>query len=71
MIVQVAPVEKNAAETVASLNFAQRVRSVELGQATRRVDNMDPSQTDVSSKIKGCSIVLDNVTANNFFFAIL
>ena len=37
MIVQVAPVEKNVGETVASLNFAQRVRSVELGQATRKV----------------------------------
>ena len=37
MIVQVAPVEKNVGETVASLSFAQRVRSVELGQATKKV----------------------------------
>ena len=36
MVVQVAPVEKNVAETVCSLNFAQRVRTVELGQATKR-----------------------------------
>ena len=37
MVVQVAPVDKNAAETVCSLNFAQRVRTVELGQASRKV----------------------------------
>ncbi len=37
MVVQVAPVEKNSGETVCSLNFAQRVRAVELGQATKRV----------------------------------
>ena len=37
MVVQAAPVEKNVAETVCSLTFAQRVRAVELGQATRRV----------------------------------
>ena len=36
-----APVEKNVGETVCSLNFAQRVRAVELGQACRRV--VDPS----------------------------
>ncbi|KAI8497693.1 zonula adherens maintenance [Branchiostoma belcheri] len=35
MVVQVAPVEKNVKETLASLNFAQRVRTVELGQATQ------------------------------------
>ena len=38
MIVEVAPVEKNVGETVASLSFAQRVRSVELGQASRKLD---------------------------------
>lgn len=37
MIVQIAPVEKNLGESVCSLNFAQRVRSVELGQASRQV----------------------------------
>lgn len=36
MVVQVSPVEKNVGETVCSLNFAQRVRTVELGQATKR-----------------------------------
>ena len=38
MIVQIAPVEKNLGESVCSLNFAQRVRSVELGQASKRVE---------------------------------
>ena len=37
MVVQAAPVEKNVSETVCSLTFAQRVRAVELGQATRRI----------------------------------
>ncbi|XP_031564254.1 kinesin-like protein KIFC3 isoform X2 [Actinia tenebrosa] len=38
MVVQVAPVEKNVGETVCSLTFAQRVRTVELGQATRKTE---------------------------------
>ncbi|KAK2149707.1 hypothetical protein LSH36_441g02037 [Paralvinella palmiformis] len=50
MIVQVAPVEKNVAETVASLVFAQRVRAIELGQATRRVDSVDNSPSEVCNK---------------------
>ena len=41
MVVQVAPVEKNAGETNCSLTFAQRVRQVELGQASRRVENLE------------------------------
>ena len=36
MIVQLSPVEKNVGETLASLSFAQRVRAVELGQATKK-----------------------------------
>ena len=41
MITQVAPVRKNEGETICSLNFAQRVRNVELGAATRRLENGD------------------------------
>ena len=41
MITQVAPVRKNEGETICSLNFAQRVRNVELGAATRRFENGD------------------------------
>ncbi|XP_015769144.1 PREDICTED: kinesin-like protein KIFC3 [Acropora digitifera] len=37
MVAQVSPVEKNLTETVYSLHFAQGVRTVELGQATRRI----------------------------------
>lgn len=36
MIVQVAPIERHVNETLCSLNFAQRVRSVELGMASNR-----------------------------------
>ncbi|ELW66203.1 Kinesin-like protein KIFC3 [Tupaia chinensis] len=38
MVVQVSPVEKNASETLYSLKFAERVRSVELGPGARRAE---------------------------------
>ena len=41
MITQVAPVERNVGETLASLNFAQRVRTVELGQATKKTESAE------------------------------
>ena len=41
MMVQVSPVEKNSSETLCSLVFAQRVKSVELGQASRRTEASD------------------------------
>ncbi|XP_078400158.1 kinesin-like protein KIFC3 isoform X1 [Cetorhinus maximus] len=39
MMVQVSPMEKNVNETVCSLKFAQRVRSVELGAMVRRAES--------------------------------
>ena len=41
MVVQVSPVEKNVSETVCSLTFAQRVRTVELGQATKKTESVE------------------------------
>ncbi|XP_061450360.1 kinesin-like protein KIFC3 isoform X2 [Rhineura floridana] len=38
MMVQVSPVEKNTSETLCSLKFAERVRSVELGPGSRRAE---------------------------------
>ncbi|XP_012503292.1 PREDICTED: kinesin-like protein KIFC3 [Propithecus coquereli] len=38
MVVQVSPVEKNTSETLYSLKFAERVRSVELGSGPRRAE---------------------------------
>ncbi|XP_055993104.1 kinesin-like protein KIFC3 isoform X2 [Sorex fumeus] len=38
MVVQVSPVEKNTSETLYSLKFAERVRSVELGPVSRRAE---------------------------------
>lgn len=35
---QVSPVEKNTSETLYSLKFAERVRSVELGPGSRRAE---------------------------------
>lgn len=41
MIVQAAPVEKNVSETTCSLSFGQRVRMVELGTASRKLETSD------------------------------
>ncbi|NWX13990.1 KIFC3 protein, partial [Aegotheles bennettii] len=38
MMVQVSPAEKNTSETLCSLKFAERVRSVELGPVSRRAE---------------------------------
>ena len=38
MVVQVSPALKNIGETLCSLNFAQRVRMVELGQASKKIE---------------------------------
>ncbi|XP_071092118.1 kinesin-like protein KIFC3 [Haliotis cracherodii] len=52
MIVQVAPVERNVSETTCSLNFAQRVRSVELGAASKRIEsNTDHNENGLSSPL--------------------
>ena len=39
MVVQISSAMKNVGETLCSLTFAQRVRTVELGQTTRKVEN--------------------------------
>ncbi|KAL3858961.1 hypothetical protein ACJMK2_009206 [Sinanodonta woodiana] len=41
MLVQIAPVRKNEGESICSLNFAQRVRNVELGAATKKVEKLE------------------------------
>ncbi|XP_051787461.1 kinesin-like protein KIFC3 isoform X3 [Erpetoichthys calabaricus] len=38
MMVQISPAEKNVSESICSLKFAQRVRSVELGPQSRKVE---------------------------------
>ena len=65
MVVQVAPVKKNAGETFCSLDFASRVRNVELGQATKRVEGVNsPMKSDVSIISK--SIQNNNLLGINF-----
>ena len=63
MVVQVAPVEKNVGETVCSLNFAQRVRTVELGQATKRTEtsemaNMKDRLRELEVRCKNVNVLL-------------
>lgn len=38
MFVQISPSDQDLSETLSSLNFATRVRGVELGPARKRVD---------------------------------
>ncbi|XP_078435489.1 di-glucose binding protein with Kinesin motor domain-containing protein [Wolffia australiana] len=45
MFVQVSPSENDYSETLSSLNFATRVRGVELGPAKRQVDNGELQKT--------------------------
>ncbi|XP_069510416.1 kinesin-like protein KIFC3 isoform X2 [Ambystoma mexicanum] len=56
MMVQVSPVEKNTSETLCSLKFAERVRSVELGPVTRKTDQLplcsQEQAEDLSSPIQ-------------------
>ncbi|XP_023766997.1 kinesin-like protein KIN-14R [Lactuca sativa] len=41
MFVQISPSEKDLSETLSSLNFATRVRGVELGQARKQIDTSE------------------------------
>jgi hypothetical protein len=43
MFVNISPAVYNVSETLCSLNFASRCRSVELGQARRQVGTEDPA----------------------------
>lgn len=41
MFVQISPNEKDNSETLCSLNFASRVRGIELGPAKKQLDNTE------------------------------
>ncbi|KAJ8527769.1 hypothetical protein K7X08_015220 [Anisodus acutangulus] len=41
MFVQISPIENDLSETLCSLNFASRVRGIELGPAKKQVDSME------------------------------
>ena len=48
MVVQVSPALTNVGETLCSLNFAQRVRMVELGQASKKIEAADQNVSKIS-----------------------
>ncbi|NWT46780.1 KIFC3 protein, partial [Chroicocephalus maculipennis] len=54
MMVQVSPAEKNTSETLCSLKFAERVRSVELGPVSRKAELASwPSQEQLEGLTPG------------------
>ncbi|XP_009317140.1 PREDICTED: kinesin-like protein KIFC3 [Pygoscelis adeliae] len=54
MMVQVSPAEKNTSETLCSLKFAERVRSVELGPISRKAELASwPSQEQLEGDSPG------------------
>uniref|UniRef100_A0A8D2QHG5 Kinesin family member C3 n=1 Tax=Zonotrichia albicollis TaxID=44394 RepID=A0A8D2QHG5_ZONAL len=56
MMVQVSPAEKNTSETLCSLKFAERVRSVELGPVSRKAElGSWPSQEHLEGDSPGSS----------------
>ncbi|KAL4234031.1 microtubule motor [Mactra antiquata] len=69
MIAQIAPVRKNEGETICSLNFAQRVRNVELGSATRKVENCDGTETDLGSPARVYSTPQKMIKSSNLLSA--
>ncbi|XP_036399325.1 kinesin-like protein KIFC3 isoform X2 [Megalops cyprinoides] len=53
MMVQVSPMDSNVSESVCSLKFAQRVRSVELGSASRKqVENSSTSSSPTHDSVE-------------------
>ncbi|KAM6118002.1 kinesin-like protein KIFC3 [Pterocles gutturalis] len=59
MMVQVSPAERNTSETLCSLKFAERVRSVELGPVSRRAElGSWPSHEHLEGDLPGTSAPL-------------
>eukprot|EP00075_Anas_platyrhynchos_P032365 XP_027321618.1 kinesin-like protein KIFC3 isoform X3 [Anas platyrhynchos] len=57
MMVQVSPAEKNTSETLCSLKFAERVRSVELGPISRKAELASwPSQEQLEGDVPGTAV---------------
>lgn len=52
MFVQISPSEKDMSETLSSLNFATRVRGVELGLARKQVDTSEIQKMKVMVGLK-------------------
>ena len=63
MVVQISSAMKNVGETLCSLTFAQRVRSVELGEATRKVENNGGKDKFKESQVRDTSV---NLTSTIF-----
>ncbi|MGH0140094.1 UNVERIFIED_CONTAM: hypothetical protein FKN15_020093 [Acipenser sinensis] len=65
MMVQVSPVDKNVSESVCSLKFAQRVRSVELGPATRKAEYQSSTSSSPTPTQENLESLLKILIVNN------
>ena len=51
MFVQISPSDQDLGETISSLNFATRVRGIELGPAKKQVDTSELQKTKLMVSI--------------------
>lgn len=58
MFVQISPSEKDLSETLSSLNFATRVRGVELGQARKQIDTSELQK--LKTMVSECKSITNN-----------
>lgn len=54
MFVQISPSDQDLGETISSLNFATRVRGIELGPAKKQVDTSELQKTKQMVSINYC-----------------
>ena len=58
MFVQISPSSNNVTETLCSLNFATRARSVELGQAKKHSDSSSSEIARLRSQVKKLEVIV-------------
>lgn len=54
MFVQISPSDNDVSETLSSLNFASRVRGIELGPAKKQVDTAELEKVNQMVRVNIC-----------------
>lgn len=66
MFVQISPSDQDLGETMSSLNFATRVRGIELGPVKKQVDTSELQKTKLM-----VGILIFSLIFHNFFLCFL